>query len=77
MSKYSFSVSGVASRQAGIIESDTFREAVDALGQHVDVKMGDTLEIGVFGFPPARYECVGEIRAGFPMWIPVGQRIAA
>jgi hypothetical protein len=73
MSRFSFSVSGVDSRREGVIESDTFREAVNALGRHVDVTTGDLLEIGVLGFPPARYECVGEITPGFPVWMPAGQ----
>lgn len=76
MSRYNFAVSGLESRQEGVIESDSFRAAVDALGQHVDVQMGDVLEIGVLGFPPARYECVGEIRSGFPMWMPSGLKAA-
>jgi hypothetical protein len=66
----------VDSRREGVIESDTFREAVDALGKHVDVTTGDLLEIGVLGFPPARYECVGEIKPGYPLWMPSG-RLAA
>lgn len=73
MSRYSFAVSGLDSRREGVIESDSFRDAVDALGQHVDVNTGDTLEIGVFGFPPARYECVGAIRSGYPIWMPSGK----
>jgi hypothetical protein len=77
MSKFSFAVSSVDSRQAGVIESDSFTEAVDALGQHVEVQAGDVLEIGVFGFPPARFECVGEIRSGFPIWVPSASRLAA
>ena len=72
MSRFSFAVSGLESRQEGVIESDSFRAAVDALGQHVDVRKGDTLEIGVLGFPPARYECVGEIKSGYPIWMPSG-----
>jgi hypothetical protein len=76
MSRFSFSVSGVDSRREGVIESDTFREAVDALGQHVEVRAGDMLEIGVLGFPPARYECVGEIEAGHPIWLPSSQLAA-
>lgn len=47
MSRFSFAVSGLDSRREGVIESDSFRDAVDALGQHVEVKTGDTLEIGV------------------------------
>ena len=73
MSRFSFAVSGLDSRREGVIESDSFRDAVDALGQHVDVNTGDTLEIGVFGFPPARYECVGAIRTGYPIWMPSGK----
>ena len=76
MSRFSFSVSGLDSRQEGVIESDSFRAAVDALGQHVDVKTGDTLEIGVLGFPPARFECVGALEAGYPIWMPHGLQAA-
>ena len=76
MSRYSFAVSGVDSRQEGVIESESFIAAVDALGDHVAVQKVDVLEIGVFGFPPARYECVGEIRGGSPVWMPAG-RLAA
>ena len=70
MSKFCFSVRGIDSRQDGVIESDSFVAAVDALGQHVSVQRGDVLEIGVIGFPPARYECVGEECAGIPLWMP-------
>jgi hypothetical protein len=69
MSKYCFSLSGADARREGIIESESFRGAVDALAEHVDVRRGDLLEIGVFGFPPVRYECVGEIEK-LPVWMP-------
>ena len=75
MSKFSFSVRSIDSRQDGVIESDSFIAAVDALGQHVSVQAGDTLEIGVLGFPPARYECVGEMGNG-PVWIPASKLAA-
>lgn len=77
MSKFCFAVSGNDSRQEGVIESDSFMAAVGALGQHVDVRTGDTLEIGVLGFPPMRYECVGEISTGYPLWRPTTQQLAA
>jgi hypothetical protein len=77
MSRFCFSVSGIDSRQEGVIESDSFLAAVDALGQHVTVQTGDRLEIGVLGFPPMHYECVGEISTGYPVWRPSGQRLAA
>ncbi|HXT15761.1 MAG TPA: hypothetical protein VN706_09030 [Gemmatimonadaceae bacterium] len=76
MSKFRFSVNGIDSRQEGIIESESFTAAVDALGQHVSVQTGDMLEIGVHGFPPMRYECVGEIMAGHPVWRPSRQLAA-
>ena len=67
MSKFRFALSNAAVRQEGMVESDSFAQAVDSLWEHVDVTPGDVLEIGVLGFPPARYQCVG----GFgekPMW---------
>ena len=69
MSKFSFSVSNLESRHEGVIDSPSFTAAVDALGEHVEVRTGDVLEIGVTGFPPARYECVGEIQR-LPVWMP-------
>jgi hypothetical protein len=76
MSQFRFSVRSLASRQDGVIESESFRDAVDALGQHVTVKAGDILEIGVYGFPPAIYECVGAPKAGTPIWMPSGKLAA-
>jgi hypothetical protein len=76
MSKFCFSVRSIDSRQDGVIDSDSFIAAVDALGEHVTVQTGDVLEIGVLGFPPARYECVGEAKSGYPLWMPAG-RLAA
>jgi hypothetical protein len=76
MSRFRFSVRGPDSRQEGVIDSESFLAAVDALGEHVDVQLGDVLEIGVLGFPPARYQCVGDIRNGLPSWAPAGQLAA-
>jgi hypothetical protein len=75
MSRYSFAVSSPESRQEGVIDSESFLAAVDALGLHVDVRTGDLLEIGVAGFPPAKYQCVGEIK-NLPVWMPAGQKAA-
>jgi hypothetical protein len=69
MSKFRFALSNAALRQEGMVESDSFVQAVDSLWQHVEVRRGDVLEIGVRGFPPARYECIGEIGDGKkPFW---------
>ena len=76
MSEFRFSLSSIEARRSGVIESNSFGEAVDALGQHVTVQAGDVLEIGVLGFPPAHYECVGEMSKGHPVWMPAGKLAA-
>jgi hypothetical protein len=77
MSKFQFAISSgpEAVRQAGIVESDSFDDAVTLLGTKIPVQKGDSLEIGVTGFPPARYHCVGSIKQR-PIWLPEG-RLAA
>ena len=77
MSKFCFSVSNIDSRRDGEIESDSFSDAVDELGRQIVVSKGDLLEIGVYGFPPARYECVGLMKGTRPIWFPTGGRMAA
>ena len=77
MSRFCFALSNVETRRDGVIESDSFSDAVDELGRQVSVSKGDTLEIGVYGFPPARYECVGLVKGSRPIWFPSGGRMAA
>ena len=78
MSRYQFAISSgpESVRQAGVVESPTFDEAVVMLGRRIAVRAGDELEIGVAGFPPARYQCVGSVKSGRPVWVPNG-RLAA
>ena len=78
MSKYQFAISSgpESVRQAGVVESDSFDDAVTLLGERIPVRAGDSLEIGVAGFPPARYNCVGAVKNGRPVWVPWG-RLAA
>jgi hypothetical protein len=68
MSRFRFALTKNAVRQEGTVESDSFANAVDTLWQHVEIKQGDTLEIGVLGFPPARYECIAAMGEGRPFW---------
>ena len=77
MSKYQFAISSGPEfiRRAGVVESDSFDEAVVLLGEKITVQKGDSLEIGVSGFPPARYQCVGAMKSR-PIWVPEG-RLAA
>ncbi|MDB4916590.1 MAG: hypothetical protein JWM95_4234 [Gemmatimonadetes bacterium] len=77
MSKYQFAIcSGPESvRQAGVVESDSFDDAVTLLGRKIPVQAGDSLEIGVTGFPPARYHCIGAVKSR-PVWVPAGKLAA-
>ena len=71
MPRFRFALStSDAVRQAGVIQVDSFSDALAAIGEHVSVEEGDTLEIGVNGFPPARYEYVWSVDDGAPSWRP-------
>ena len=63
--------------QAGVIESVGFDEALRLVGERMSVAQGDTLEIGVRGFPPARYECAEALLDGTVFWKPAAVRLAA
>jgi hypothetical protein len=78
MATYTFSLGGTQDemRQAGIIKTASFDQALQLVGQRVAVTQGDTLEIGVKGFPPARYECVETLVDGSVFWRPA-PRLAA
>ncbi len=78
MSKYLFAISSGPEfiRRAGVVESGSFDDAVNLLGERIPVQEGDSLEIGVAGFPPARYSCVGAVKSGRPVWVPEGQLAA-
>ena len=76
MPRYNFSLftSGLVG-EAGVVQSDSFDDALAAISEHVTAKEGDTLEIGVNGFPPARYLRV-DIANGTRGWRPAGQLAA-
>ena len=63
-------------RQAGVVQSESFSDALSAISEHVTAREGDTLEIGVNGFPPARFECVWLPERGTSDWRPSSQRAA-
>jgi hypothetical protein len=78
MATYTFSLStSEDARQAGIIQSASFDEALRLVGERMTVSTGDTLEIGVRGFPPARYECVETTFDGTVFWGPAKPKMAA
>lgn len=77
MPRFEFALSTAdAVRQAGVVHSETFDDALSVVGNHITPNEGDTLEIGVRGFPPARFECVSTMIEGEPLWKPAGQLAA-
>jgi hypothetical protein len=78
MATFTFSLStSEDARQAGLIQSTSFDEALRLVGERMTVSQGDTLEIGVKGFPPARYECVEALLDGTVFWQPASTKLAA
>lgn len=78
MATFMFSLSTTdESRQAGLIQSPSFEEALRLVGERMPVTKGDTLEIGVKGFPPARYQCVESLLDGSVFWQPAARELAA
>jgi len=77
MPRFEFSVgTDDAVRQTGVVHSATFTDALSLVSQHVTASTGDTLEIGVRGFPPARFECASTVVEGEPFWIPANRMAA-
>ena len=62
-------------REVGSVQRDSFKDALAAIGEEITIEEGDTLEIGVRGFPPARYQCLWPMEQEAPTWLPV--RMAA
>jgi hypothetical protein len=78
MATYTFSLdSAEDARQAGVIQSTSFDEALRLVGERMSISQGDTLEIGVKGFPPAHYECVELLFDGTVFWQPSKTKLAA
>lgn len=78
MPRFEFSLSGPAERMrlAGAVTSASFSEALQAIAEQTHVEEGDTLEIGVQGFPPARFEYAASPTDGDICW-RLNNRLAA
>ena len=59
-------------RQAGVVQSESFNDALSLVSKNVTVQDGDTLEIGVAGFPPARFAFVPSDSLEAVNWQPIG-----
>lgn len=77
MPKFEFALSSAESiREAGIVVTTDFAEALSTIEENASIDKGDFLRIGVHGFPPAQLQCVGlrEHKDGWaPMWKPYGR----
>ena len=78
MPRFKFSVrTSEGSQEAGFVQGGSFGDALAAIGKRIDVDEGAILEIGVDGFPPARYEYVWPGADGYPSWQPTWRPAAA
>jgi hypothetical protein len=77
MARYQFVLSSTeAVRNTGIVQSESFSEALTTLSQRLPAEAGDLLDISVEGFPPARYECIRAISGSPREWKPSGMLAA-
>jgi len=76
MPRFHFALSTADLVESGFVQSDSLDEAMAVINEHVSAREGDTLEIGVRGFPPARYECVWSIPGTDAAWRPAGELAA-
>jgi hypothetical protein len=73
MTRFEFSLKSVDEiRQAGVVNSESFNDALSLVSKHVTVQDGDMLEIGVAGFPPARFAFVPSDTIDAVNWRPIG-----
>ena len=76
MPRYEFSIGSSDVRRVGAVQSDTFANALDVIATQADAETGDLLEIGVRGFPPARFQYVFSLDEGTQVWRAAYQRAA-
>ena len=73
MTRFEFALKSPAEiRQVGVVQSESFNDALSLVSKHVTVQDGDTLEIGVAGFPPARFAFVPSETIDAVAWRPLG-----
>ncbi len=58
MPRYEFTIGSSDVRRKGAVDSDTFKNALDVIAAQANAEAGDLLEIGVRGFPPAKFQYV-------------------
>jgi hypothetical protein len=76
MPRYEFTIGSSDIRRQGAVESDSFKDALDVIAAQADAETGDLLEIGVRGFPPAKFQYVLSLDEGTQVWRATHQRAA-
>jgi len=76
MPRFEFSIGSSEVRRKGAVESDSFKDALDVIAVQADAETGDLLEIGVRGFPPAKFQYVFSLDEGTQVWRAAHQRAA-
>jgi hypothetical protein len=59
-------------RTDGVVQGASYSEALSTVSKHVSGNIGDVLEIGVEGFPPAKYRCIVAGKGQVEAWRPAG-----
>lgn len=76
MPRFKFTIGGPEGvRHAGFVQGQRFEDVFAALGGEFEASHGDYLEIGVAGFPPARYTMAAAI-GGIGGWQPANRQAA-
>jgi hypothetical protein len=78
MTRFEFSISSADEqhRLAGSVTSGTLSDALQVISDRAATSVGDRLEIGVSGFPPARFLYVPSVDGDELIWQAEGRKAA-
>lgn len=78
MTRFDFSLSTHNEEMclAGTVKSGTLSDALQAIAREAPASRGDQLDIGVPGFPPARFYCVPSDDGVTMTWVAAGKMAA-
>ena len=76
MTRFEFSISSADEqlRLAGSVTSGTLSDALQVISDRAATNVGDRLEIGVSGFPPARFLYVPSVDGDELIWQAEGRK---
>jgi hypothetical protein len=72
MPKFEYALSTAETlRSAGVVVSSDFADALTTIQENASISDGDVLLLGIQGFPPVRFECIGTAdgaHGATPLW---------